>query len=269
MDPTTLILTALVAGASALAKGSLSEAGKDLYKAIKSKIQLRLQGQPQGQAILAEYEKDPETWEKPFRKTLLQVGAEKDQELLSLAKQLLVQIHYQRGNHDVLIANSNVTNSTIVAGDFRVEQRGTHNVYIGKAGQVLLGDQNKPTQIREVKIDLQLQNGEYPKRFWLEEVESRNLFADGRRRVTREWWEPSNFNRDYLNKILLEEINALGSNGWELVETNLGDLWQMEHNVQETLASRLTNLVGMSIGHTWKNSITIFGARFHMRHSIG
>lgn len=268
MDPITIILTALVAGGSALAKGALSEAGKDLYKAVKSRVSSKLQGDPKGQTILAEYEKDPETWEKPFRKTLSQVGAENDQELLNLANQLLVHVHYQRGNQSVSITNSNVTNSHIIAGDFRVEQRGTHNVYIGNAGQVLLGKSNKPTQIREVKIDLQLQNGGYPKHFWLEEAESRNLFADGQRKVAREWWEPSNFDRDYLNKILLDEINALSSNGWELVETNLNDLWQLEHDIQETLASKLTNLVGMSVGHAWKNSVTIFGARFHVRRSI-
>ncbi len=74
MDPITIILTALVAGASALAKGALSEAGKDLYKAVKAKVSSKLLGDPKGQTILAEYEKDPETWEKPFRKALSQVS---------------------------------------------------------------------------------------------------------------------------------------------------------------------------------------------------
>lgn len=265
MDPITIILTALVAGASALAKGTLSEAGKDLYKAVKTKVSSKLQGDPKGQTILAEYEKDPETWEKPFRKTLSQMGVENDQKLLNLANQLLVHVHYQRGNQAVSITGSNVTNSNIIAGDFRVEQRGTHNVYIGNAGLVVLGESNKPTQTREVKIDLQLHNGEYPKRFWLEEAESRNLFADGQRKITREWWEPSNFSRDYLNKILLNEVNTLSANGWELVETNLDNLWQTEYAVQETFASKITNLVGISMGQIWKNSLTIYGALFHVR----
>jgi hypothetical protein len=268
MDPITLILTSLVAGASALAKGSLSEAGKDLYKAIRARVQQKLQAHPQAQIILAEYQKDPETWEKPLKKVLKQTGVEQDQELLKLANQLLVQIHYQRGSQDVNIANSSIINSPIITGDFKVEQRGTHNVYIGKAGQVVIGSQNTPTQMREIKIDLRFNNGEYPKLFWIEEAEPRNLFADGSRKVTREWWDPANFNRDHLRQILLAEVNSLARTGWELVETNLDDLWQVEHSVQETFSSRLTNLVGMSVGHTWKNTITIFGARFHVRRAV-
>lgn len=268
MDPATLILTALVAGASALAQGSLSEVGKDLYKAVRTRIQQKLQGGSQSQAILAEYEKDPETWEKPLKKVLKLTRVEQDQELLELANQLLVQIHYQRGSQDVNITNSNMMNSPIIAGDFKVEQRGTHNVYIGKATQVILGRQHISAQIREIKIDLRLNNGDYPKLFWLEEAEPRNLFADGSRKVTREWWEPVNFNREYLRQTLLTEINSLSTIGWELIETNLDNLWQVEHNVQETFSSRLTNLVGMSVGHTWKNTVTIFGARFHVRRAV-
>ena len=268
MDPIALILTALAAGAAALAKGSLSEAGKDAYKHIKSRIQRKLQGNSQGQIVFAEYEKDPETWEKPLKKALTQIGVERDNELQKLANQLLVQINNQRGRQDVHIKNSNIVNSPIITGDFKVEQRGTHNLYIGKAGQVVLDSRNRPTKIREIKIDLRLNNGEYPQLFWFEEADAPNFFSDGHPQVTREWWEPDNFSREYLREMLRDEINKLSISGWELVETDLDSLWQTEHNTRETLTSRLTNLVGMSVGRTWKNSLIIHGARFHVRRTV-
>ena len=268
MDPITLILTALATGAAALAKGSLSEAGKDLYKLIKSRIQRKLYGDPQGQIVFAEYEKDPETWEKPLKKTFTQIGVEQDHELQKLASQLLVQINNQRGRQDVHIKNSNVINSPIMTGDFKVEQRGTYNLYVGQAEQVVFDSRHRPTEIREIKIDLRLNNGEYPRMFWFEEADTPNFFDDGRPQITREWWEPKNFSHDHLRKILRDEINKLSSSGWELVETDLDDLWQTKHNMQETLTSRLTNLVGMSVGRTSKHSLIIYGARFHVRHII-
>lgn len=268
MDPISLILAALAAGGAALARGSLGEAGKDIYKGIKARIRQKLEGKIQGQIALIEYEKDPETWEKPLKKTLAQIRVDRDEELLKMARQLLAQANSYRGRQDVHIENSNLINSPIITGDIKVEQRGTHNVYIGKAEQIVLGPQNRPTRIREVKIDLRLSNGEYPKLFWLEEAEVPNLFSDGLPQVTREWWEPSNFNRERLRQILLDEINRLSASGWELVENNLDDLWQVQHNVQETMISKLTNLVGISIGRTWKNSLTIYGAVFHVRRAI-
>ena len=66
MDPITLILTALGAGASAVASGSLGEAGADAYNTIKNSIKKRLAKKESGEFILDQYQKKPETWKGPL-----------------------------------------------------------------------------------------------------------------------------------------------------------------------------------------------------------
>ena len=89
MDPISLILAALTAGASAIASGSLGEAGADAYNKIKDSIKKRLVKKKSGEAVLAQYVEDPETWEKPLKKYLTELSIEKDQTILNLAQQVL------------------------------------------------------------------------------------------------------------------------------------------------------------------------------------
>lgn len=264
MDPIAIILAALAGGAAALSKTILSEAGKDLYSNLKARLQKKLTRSPQGQIALAEYEKDPKTWELPLKKSLLQVGAEQDKDILDISRQLLRITQIKGGKRKFNIINSTISGQ-VNTGDAFVEQHGNHNVYIGQAQQVVLGPQNRPAQIREVKIDLKLANGAYPTLYWMAEAESPNLFSSGVPQVARQWWEPSNFSHDHLHQILLDQINRWSADGWELVEDNLDDVWQTEQGSQETMMSRLTNTVGISAGRIWKNYLVFYGARFHVR----
>src|SRR5687767_10368675 len=71
MDPVAMILTALAGGAAAAAQETASQAVKDAYAGLKALVQRKLQpGDPGAATVVAQFEKDSETWEKPMLKSL-------------------------------------------------------------------------------------------------------------------------------------------------------------------------------------------------------
>lgn len=93
MEPITLIVTALTAGAKTIA----SEAVKDSYRGLLNLIKQKFQGKPTAELVLAEHEKKPEDWEKPLKTQLIEVGADKNQEIINLAKNLMELIKSENG----------------------------------------------------------------------------------------------------------------------------------------------------------------------------
>ena len=91
MDPITLILTALVAGTAKAA----GDAVPDAYKGLKALIQKKIAGKPAAEMVLAEHEKDPETYAAPLKKNLVEAGVDQDEEILKAAKELLEQLKPQ------------------------------------------------------------------------------------------------------------------------------------------------------------------------------
>ncbi len=91
MEPITIILSALAAGASMVASGSLGEAGSDAYNKIKESIKKRLAKKESGEFILTKYEKNPEIWEKPLMEYLTELAIDRDKEIIELAKQVREQ----------------------------------------------------------------------------------------------------------------------------------------------------------------------------------
>ncbi|HBY96210.1 MAG: hypothetical protein M5U01_39685 [Ardenticatenaceae bacterium] len=129
MDPVSLILAALVAGVAAGATDTASQAIKDGYAGLKDLIKKRLADKPQGEMVLAEYEKDPETWEKPLRKSLIETGADQDERIVRQAQQVLALINPQQaaqGKYNIQITHS----SGFAIGDNA--QSHTYNVPPGK-----------------------------------------------------------------------------------------------------------------------------------------
>ena len=94
MDPVTLIVSALVAGAASAAQDTASNVVKDAYSGLKNLLQRRFQGKPAAETALAEAETDPDTWEKPLAKAVAEHGS--DQEVLALAQELLQLLQSQQ-----------------------------------------------------------------------------------------------------------------------------------------------------------------------------
>jgi len=91
VDPITLILTALVAGTAKAA----GDAVPDAYKGLKALIQKKIAGKPAAEMVLAEHEKDPETYAAPLKKNLVEAGVDQDTEILKAAQELLEQLKPQ------------------------------------------------------------------------------------------------------------------------------------------------------------------------------
>jgi hypothetical protein len=89
MDPITLIVTALAAGASAGMTDSVSQAVKDTYKGLKELVLRRVREQPAGEIAVLEHAQDPDTWRGPLTKALASGHADRDLDLVRVATQLL------------------------------------------------------------------------------------------------------------------------------------------------------------------------------------
>jgi hypothetical protein len=89
VDPVTLIVAALVAGAAAGLKDSASSAVKDAYNGLKGLARGRLAGRPGGELVLARHEQDAQVWDKPLVQELTQAGAAGDPALVAAAQALM------------------------------------------------------------------------------------------------------------------------------------------------------------------------------------
>ena len=95
MEPISLILGALAAGATAAAKETASQAVKDAYAGLKSLIQKKFGGKANAEAALEGYAEKPEVWKEPVKDALQTAAAERDAEILKAAKALMAQLDPQ------------------------------------------------------------------------------------------------------------------------------------------------------------------------------
>lgn len=93
MEPISLILAALAAGASAGAldalKDDVKEKAEAAYAKLRGLVTRRVAGNPVAETALAQYEVNQKTWEAPLADELARSGAAGDAELLAVAKALM------------------------------------------------------------------------------------------------------------------------------------------------------------------------------------
>ena len=89
MDPVTLIVTALAAGAALGVHDTASAVVTDAYASLKALAKKRLGGGPGAELMLAKHEQAPETWQAPLMAELAETGADGDGDLIAAAKALL------------------------------------------------------------------------------------------------------------------------------------------------------------------------------------
>ncbi len=122
MDPVSMVLAALAAGATAAVQDTASQAVKDAYAALKALVKKRFEKKPQAEMALAEYEKDADTWQKPLQKSLVETGADQDEAIVRQAQQVLKLINPQQAS------------------------QGKYNVQIGEGKGIVIGDNPQVTQ---------------------------------------------------------------------------------------------------------------------------
>jgi hypothetical protein len=115
MDPITLIVTALAAGAALGVQDTASAMIKDAYASLKALVTKRLGGGPGAELVLAKHGRAPETWQAPLMAELAESGADSDRDLIVAAQALLDLVGDADGR----------------AGKYTVDVRGAQGVQIG------------------------------------------------------------------------------------------------------------------------------------------
>jgi len=113
MDPITLIVGALVAGATSGALDEVKDTAaagiKAAYAKLRALATTRVAGNPGAEVALAEIEADPDTWKAPLAAKLTQLDAGADANLVAAAKafmELYDAVGARSGKYNVTIANS-------------------------------------------------------------------------------------------------------------------------------------------------------------------
>jgi hypothetical protein len=109
MDPVTLIVTALAAGAASAMQDGASAAVKQAYARLRDAVQRRLAGRRDGELVLARHEADPETWQAPLSAELSKTGAGDDPGLQAAAQALMELVDAagsRAGKYSVVVSGS-------------------------------------------------------------------------------------------------------------------------------------------------------------------
>ncbi|MFL1380792.1 MULTISPECIES: hypothetical protein [unclassified Nocardiopsis] len=90
MDPITLIVAALTAGAVSGVTDAASSAVKDAYTGLRDLVKKRLGGEDSaGEIVLKHHEASPETWKAPLAEILKEKKVDNDPDLLRAAQELM------------------------------------------------------------------------------------------------------------------------------------------------------------------------------------
>lgn len=120
MDPVTLIVSALAAGAASALQDDAKEAVKDAFARLRTLVKDRLAGRQGGEFVLAQHEQAPDIYEKPLEHELEQSGAATDSALVSAAQELMKLLDEQgtaAGKYVVTVKDS----SGVQVGDHNTQ----------------------------------------------------------------------------------------------------------------------------------------------------
>ncbi len=115
MEPISLILGALLMGATKGVGEAAGTAIQDAYVGLRDAVKRKLAGRPAAESAVEEYTADPDNWEPALSAYLKQAGADRDDALVALAQ--------------AVMAAADPAGSS--SGKYNVDLRGAQGVQVG------------------------------------------------------------------------------------------------------------------------------------------
>ncbi len=119
MDPISLIVAAVAAGAGAGLQDAASSTVREAYQGLRNLLRRLFAGNQPAETALAQAEQDPQTWEAPLRKYVADSGADRDGAVMEAAQRLMALLD---------TAGSQAGKYQIDARYFQGGQLGDHNM---------------------------------------------------------------------------------------------------------------------------------------------
>lgn len=115
MEPISLIVGALAAGAATGLTDTATGAVKDAFAGLRDLVRRRLAGRRAAETVLAEHERAPQVWQAPLSAELVAVGADTDAHIIAAAQRVMALVD-EAGS---------------AAGKYLVDLRGAQGVQVG------------------------------------------------------------------------------------------------------------------------------------------
>lgn len=115
MDPISLIMGALVAGAASGLADTATGAVKDAYAGLRDLVWRRVAGRSAARTALEEHERAPEVWQSPLSAELVAVGVDTDAQTVAAAQRVMALVD-EAGS---------------ASGKYLVDLRGAQGVQVG------------------------------------------------------------------------------------------------------------------------------------------
>lgn len=121
MDPISLIIAALGAGAAAAAKDTAGKAVKDTYEGLKKLIKKKFEGDTFGQGIVDGKPEEIKQVEGLLKDKIVKEGVDKDAEIQKIAEELMELLKSEE-------SSSTSSNTTNIQGKNIVSLIGEHGI---------------------------------------------------------------------------------------------------------------------------------------------
>lgn len=112
MDPVTVIMTGLAAGAGEVLKDGVKHSVIDAYRSLRDRVRELLGDDDDAQRALVAYEEAPDEWKDQLSGKLAESGADGDPEVISAADVLLSLLEnapMQSSRDNIAITDSQIT----------------------------------------------------------------------------------------------------------------------------------------------------------------
>ncbi|MCC6569781.1 MAG: hypothetical protein IT315_11145 [Anaerolineales bacterium] len=134
MEPVTLIVSALTAGATAALQETAGTAIKDAYQGLAGLVRKKFGKDTKAKTALDGSKEDPETWQKPLEKSVQESGIANDKEILGLAQELIKLLKSQNPS-----------------SKYNVKIKGSKQIVVGDNAKVTMNLNEQPRKLKTRK----------------------------------------------------------------------------------------------------------------------